>query len=205
MDIQNFKNMVAREDRTGLLKLLKNVRKKNAPEFEDIVLERLDTEFPGWGVEPKGGLGGRKYNRAVIGNKTKEFQSAKEGFIWLAEEISHLIPHVFQRVDNHIMRFARGTQRNYFAPNPELLFPNSPHLHESQANYGKLSNGWYINTNLSNEAKFKVLLLLSVPAQLTYGKDWEWLVFRATKELSEEQNNYKFATEALANLFEELK
>jgi hypothetical protein len=204
VDVQKFKAMIEREGKQGLLNVLANVRAKKHAEYEDLVLAQLDSRFPGWSNAKKGRSGGRTYNRATFLGEAREFQTAKEGYLWLAENFISKVPDVFANPDGRTARIAIGHGRNYFARSPEKLFGKSPHLADNSANYSKLSNGWFANVNLSNANKFEVLVRLSYAANMAYGEAWEWVVPDSTDPLAKGQKAHKLAIDILKALDMEL-
>lgn len=204
MDLTKFEAILARLDKDALLVVLKNVRAKGSVEHEDLVLAQLDSRFPSWNISPKTRSGGRTYNRAVFDGNAREFETAKEGYLWLVEKFISRIPKIFENPDQRTARIAIGHGRNYFARSPEKLFRKSPHLRENAVNYHRLSNGWYANTNLDNARKFEVLVRLAFAAGLEYEKIWVWVVLESTDQLAASQERHRSVLELWRSLELEL-
>lgn len=183
MEIGKFKEKLSRYDKDDLIKVLLNVRVKRNVPYEDMVLAELDSRFPGWHIVKRGKSGGRTYNRATVFGETKEFETAKDGFVWLITKFVSKDPSIFDSPNSKLVRVAVGRGRNYFARSPEKLFPKSPHLAENSSSYEKLPNGWYANVNMSNAEKFRILSLLAWATKLEFEKDWNWEVIGSTKAL----------------------
>ena len=199
MDIETFKKTIKTKKKEDLLTILNNTRTSKRPdaaEYEDAVRHQLDQGYPGWAESKKPKQGGRTPNRATFKELSGTFETAKEGYVWLVERCIKEVPEIFSNIDSKTYRVAVGRGRNYFARSPEKLFKAWPHLAEVNSNFQRLANGWYANLNLDNDKKFDVLCRLSWLANLDFGKEWDWVVDRATDDLSSRQKRQIMAQEA---------
>lgn len=192
MEREKFKAMIVRASKDDLLVILRKVRDKPNADYEDLLLQELDSRYPGWSVSSRRRAGGRKFNRATFEGAVFEFETAKDGYLWLVERFISKIPQLFENPDKKTAQIAMGHGRNYFARSPEKLFKKSPHLRDNAANYHRLSNGWYANTNLDNARKFEVLARLAFSAGLEFEKKWDWVVMDRTDQLLAGQERHRF-------------
>lgn len=182
MDITKFAEMISGKPKDALLTILKNIRANDAPEHEDVVLQELDKRFPGWNTPKKPRVGGRTANRVIYKGTQRSFDTAKEGFSFLAAQMLNE-GHRSTTTPDERLKIASTERRNYIAHSPEELFPGSPHLAEDSNNYVKMPHGWYLNVNLSNKDKFEVLARLSWVVGLKHLKDWDWIVDANTEDV----------------------
>ncbi|NKC13185.1 MAG: hypothetical protein GKR94_13590 [Gammaproteobacteria bacterium] len=181
MDLTKFKAMISGADKDGLLRVLKNVRDKNAHEHEDLVLQELNARFPGWEVTRRAKSGGRTFNTAVWKGQEQSFATAKDGFTWLVERM--LREAALQGgVEDSRLKIASSSCCKYLARSPQELFSGSPHLAEDGNNFQKMPGGWYLNVNLSNEHKFGALARMSWVVRARYLADWDWKVDANTQD-----------------------
>ena len=199
MDIEKFKRMISSEPRDALLRILINVKKKKAAEHEDLVIQELDSRFPGWDRPKKRATRGRTYNRTTYKGKKKEFMTAKEGFVWLVEQMIYDGKQYFINMDKRLS-IAFSVRRKNLALSPKELFPNSPHLADDENNYAKLPYGWYLNVNLNNVSKFEVLAQLSWVLKIKFPNDWDWVVDGNTDEFNLRRSNQEEIQEFIQKL-----
>ena len=147
--------------RKELEQVLHNVLNLNERERAHEVRDVLDARFPGWEA-PTHRRGGATETIARFGNVERQFDSAKEAYLWMVERFSDANPELFSDVrwetTGYVavgkQRGVEGATRNYFARQPSKLFRKTARLAEDHNKYHKLSNGWYANMNLSNAEKF---------------------------------------------------
>jgi hypothetical protein len=128
----------------------------------------------------------------------QEFDTARDAYIWLVENIISAMPAAFSDPSSKALTIILGNSRKYFAHNLEALFRDSPYLMTEKSTHTLLTNGWVASVNLSNAQKFDILLRLAALARLLYPQDWEWTVPGATALLAD-----KKAASAKANSLRE--
>lgn len=205
MDIEKFSRMISSKSKDELQTILKNVRSKNAPEHEELVLKELDGRFLGWEKPKKMVAGGRTPNRAVYKGKEAAFDTAKAGFIWLVEQMVLDGKQHFIKQDERL-EIAASRKRKYLARSPKLLFSSSEHLAEDENNYAKLPYGWYLNVNLNNKLKFEVLARIAWVVNVKFPDDWDWAVEANTSDFGmrrSQQEELQKIHEFLQELLEE--
>lgn len=194
MEIEKFTRMISLKSKNELLTILNNVRSKNAHDHETLVLHELDNRFPGWDKTKTVKARGRTPNRAIFKGKEAAFDTAKEGFIWLVEQmVHHGKQHFIEQGEKLVIAASR--RRKYLARSPEELFHDSMHLVDDINNYAKLPYGWYLNVNLDNKSKFDVLARLSWVVNVRYPDDWDWLVEANTSDFEKRRSLQKIIEE----------
>jgi hypothetical protein len=152
-----------------------NAIARNEVDLAKIATDVLDERFPGWrdsGTKRSGATP----TAVKIHNTERKFSTAKEAFVWLMDNLVQLFPEPFEELDWRTEFLIKGTRRLYLAPDPRSLFFGSPHLADDHNNYQKLSNGWFLNVNLNNDEKFKVIARMAALAGLEFGADWSWTI-----------------------------
>jgi len=173
MDIEKFARMISSKPKDALLTILKNVRSKNAPDHELLVIQELDGKYPGWDSPKRITTSGRTHNRATYKGKERTFDTAKEGLIWLVEQMVRDGKHLVDTEKK--LEIAASQKRKYLARSPMELFSSSKHLADDANNFAKLPYGWFLNVNLSNKAKFEVLARLSWVVNIKFPEEWDWV------------------------------
>ena len=177
MNIAKFKTLVNDELKTkaSLMTMLKNAETKGNAEYIFVAREALNRRFPGWGRKPA--KSGRATPITVrLRDIEKRFPTAKEAYIWLVDRFSYYDPKLFDPIDWETIFVVKGRDRNYFGRTPQRMFHQSPHLADDRNNYHRLVNGWYVNLNLNNDEKLKILLKFAAVAKLQFDSDWSWKV-----------------------------
>lgn len=187
MEIDKFTRMISSKSQDELRTILRNVRSKHAHDHEKLVLQELDIRFPGWS---RNKTGGRTPNRAVFKGIEAKFDTGKEGFIWLVEQMVRFGKQHFTEHDKRL-EIAASKKRKYLAHTPIELFSGSPHLADDENNYAKLPYDWYLNVNLSNKLKFEVLARIAWVMNLKYPDDWDWSVEANTSDFGERRAQQK--------------
>lgn len=192
MDLEKFRAMINKPDRSkdDLLQILKNCL--NRPEFANEVREVLAQRFPQHKrISRARGSRGSPTQSSFKGQLC-QFDSAKEAYVWLVERMIAVRPEVFIEINSDTSYIALGAKklkvdkkrmRNYFARTPEKLFWHTPTLIDNTSNYGRLTNGWYANLNISHVQKFQILCRLSRVLNLSHGTDWDFEILDGTDRL----------------------
>ena len=158
IDADRFSKLLKNPARTqqDLETMRRNAIDKGNIDLAAIATDVLNDRFPGWD-RPGPKRGGAIPTRAGFRSVSRDFPSEKEAYCWLIEKFIAAHPSPFTKVNWELVFFAKGRQRNYFGRNLKKMFHASPHLAETSSNYQRLSNGWYINLNLSRNEKFEIL------------------------------------------------
>lgn len=188
MDLAAFTRLVSdpARSRDDIKAMLENARKKGALEHVAIAKAELDRRFPGWNVV-RSRRGGAKPAVARFHGRERQFPTSKDAYLWLIERLIETKPIVFDDPSKDTIYLALGKRRNYFGRDLRKMFHASPELADNPSNYGRLSNGWYANLNLSNAQKFDVLMRFAALAGLEYPTDWDWEVLDPTEALLDKQ------------------
>ena len=170
-------------NREQLETLKENALAKGNREFATIAAEVLLERFPTATKKS----GGATPTTAVCGEKTEDFPSGKEAYLWLIQRLRDHRPHLLESQDQWHMRAFEGVTRRYFATSPHQLFPKGSAQSAKANNFSLLPGGWYANVNLNHRQKFDILLRLAAICRLEYPNDWDFRVTGATVELAEKQ------------------
>jgi len=141
---------------------------------------------------------GKTPNTAKFRGMERQFATARDGYIWFVERFLSCSPGVYVDPYSESVKAAMGKFAKYFALDLETLFESSPSLITGQSTFARLSNGWFASVNLSNVQKFDILLHMAVMAQLSFPKDWDWVVQGATAPLVSKQTTAAGRTSARA-------
>ncbi|SFM54142.1 hypothetical protein [Nitrosomonas communis] len=162
-----------------LIHAYKNANNENDKDFADEIADILDERYPNWNVSCISKLSSMQNDQLTINvtfaDQSKSFPSAKQAYIWLVEKILNNKPD--KDIDDYVLNsmFIRGSHgARYLARNPAELFPRDPNRAKDSNCYHKLSNGWFLNTNLSNKQKRDKLLNLTAVYE-AYDSNWTWL------------------------------
>lgn len=190
--LETFRESIRSDSQSALVQRLVNCRAN--PKYSEharMVEQELNARYPGWD-KPRTRRGGKRATVAKFKERTAQFESARDAYIWLVERFADAVPSLFTdlRLET-IGYFAIGrrrtpeqrAQRNYFAKTARNLFRRSPSLADDSSNYRRLSNGWFANLNVNTRENFEILCRLSAVAKLTHGADWDWEVLDPTEEL----------------------
>lgn len=193
VSLDEFRNTVQRETQTLLVQRLTNCRANpKYAEHARIIEAVLNERYPGWD-RPRTRRGGKRPTLATFKDRTTEFESARDAYVWLVERFAEAAPTLFTDVRWETTGyFAVGrrrkpgdhAQRNYFARSPKALFRRTPSLADDSSHYRRLSNGWYVNLNLNTRENFEILCRLSAVARAAHGADWDWEVLDPSEELN---------------------
>jgi hypothetical protein len=209
MNIEQFRRMIQAPERTQqeLEQTLRNVVDRNDRDRAQEVKSVLDSRFAGWD-KPSARRGGATETIVRWGSTRKDFTTAKEAYLWLVERFSEANPQLFTDIrwgtTGYVAvgkrRGAAGVARNYFSRQPGNLFRAAAHLADDPNNFHRLSNGWYVNTNLSNAEKFEILCRFGGVSKLEYERDWEWEVLDPSDALVARKARVALAEEVFAEL-----
>lgn len=183
MEIDRYKQLVNDPRRTQeeLKTMLANALAKGEIDYAGIVEYRLDDVFPGWN-DVRTRKGGSTPTVAGFRGVDRHFDTAKEAYCWLIEKFIEAYPTLFESPNWETIFVAAGRQRNYFGRDLKKMFHGSPHLASDPNFYSKLPSGWYVNLNLSNREKLRILCNFAAVAQFKHNVDWRWEVEGAPKE-----------------------
>ena len=188
MNLDRFEQLVKnpRRTRVELEQLLRNAIEAGSVEYATLAKEVLDQKFPGR-QDVRSRRGGRKPTVARFLDKTREFGTSKEAYVWMVERFAAIRPDVFQEPSSDTLYLAFGKRRNYFAKSPTKLFEGTPELANDANHFARLTNGWFVNLNMSNAQKFDILSRLAAITRLSYLDKWDWEVLDPTDALIDKQ------------------
>lgn len=177
MNIEIFEQKARNTGRTQkeLLNLLHNAHEKNKPDYAVVVEDVLNERYPDWESDCQK-KGGARPTVVRFKSEEKAFPSGKTAYFWMIENFINNYPSIFNEINWETIFVAKGTKRLYFGRSLKKVFFGSPHLAEDSNNYSKLTNGWYVNLNLSNDQKLDILFKVAAVAKLDFEKDWSWQV-----------------------------
>ena len=133
--------------------------------------------------------GGKTPTTATFRQREQHFESGKEAYLWLAEQIYRFHAHVFEEYAKLHTRAGAISRGRRFARNPKDLFPADSSRQSNPSFYSSVGAGWYADVNLSHDEKFATLVQLSHLAGLKYEIDWDFKVLGATQELIKHQRS----------------
>ncbi len=202
VSLEQFCARLAAYSRAELEQLLRNCLQQGKTDYAREVKDSLDARFPAWD-KPRTRRGGSRATIARFRDKEQEFDSARGAYIWLVERFAEVNPEIFTDVRWETTGYVGvgkrrgpdGAARNYFARTPAKLFRKSPALADTQSNYHRLSNGWYVNLNLNTRENFEILCRFSAVSGLVHDIDWDWEVFDPTEQLHESRRRVQLAAE----------
>jgi hypothetical protein len=198
--IEQFRFRLATYSQLDLEQTLLNCQQEGKPDYALEVKANLDSRFPGWD-RPRTRRGGSRATIARFRGKEPEFESARAAYIWLVERFAETNPTLFSDVRWETTGYVavgrrrglEGAARNYFAKSPAKLFRKTPALADSQSNYHRLSNGWYVNLNLNTRENFEILCRFSAISGLSHNTDWDWEVLDPTEQLRDSKRRMEMA------------
>ncbi|MFN4244027.1 MAG: type I restriction enzyme HsdR N-terminal domain-containing protein [Tepidisphaerales bacterium] len=106
--------------------------------------------------------------RLRIKDEVFEYRTAIEGLKLFLQKMAARDPTFLERCAAHPDN--SGHRRRYIARSPEQLFPNRPDLRD---NSDRIAEGWYLNTNMNNVSKRRVLRFAGEVAGLKLGIDFD--------------------------------
>jgi len=198
MDIQEFERRARdpRRTRAELENMRANAAAKGAVEYAHIADEVLRERFP---IKAKSG-GGPTPTTATFQGRGEHFDSGKEAYLWLVEQLCHYKPDALEAYVALNRRGRAHVKGVRFSREADELFPRGSSRRGNPAYYAKLSNGWYADTNPSHKDKFAALMQLSHVCGLEYERAWDFRVSGATAELLEHQGAVIHARKLLDEL-----
>ncbi|HEY4697481.1 MAG TPA: hypothetical protein VIH29_05675 [Gallionella sp.] len=202
VSLEQFCARLATYSRAELEQLLRNCLQQGKTDYAREVKDSLDARFPAWD-KPRTRRGCSRTTIARFRGKAQEFDSARGAYIWLVERFAEVNPEIFTDVRWETTGYVGvgkrrgpdGAARNYFARTPAKLFRKSPALADTQSNYHRLSNGWYVNLNLNTRENFEILCRFSAVSGLAHDIDWDWEVFDPTEQLHVSRRRVQLAAE----------
>ncbi|HNA04393.1 MAG TPA: hypothetical protein PLV48_10965 [Rhodocyclaceae bacterium] len=177
MDLSRFIQLVndPRRTKDELRNMLNNAVQNSKPDYARAAKDALDGRFPGWN-DVRAKRVGATPTRVVFRGVERRYETAKDAYTWLIERFIEAHPEPFINLDWEIAFVAKGRQRNYFGRTLKRMFHGSPHLADDANNFARLTNGWYVNLNLSNDKKFAILCNFAAVGKFKYGEEWTWSV-----------------------------
>jgi hypothetical protein len=103
---------------------------------------------------------------------SRYFDSQKEAYEWLIDKFLIAAPGILEN-EEHRHFICDGPGRRYLADRPQDLWLKSTHLVDEKL-YKKMSNGWYLNTNLDEKTKLGVLRRFAKISGFQEDADWSW-------------------------------
>lgn len=168
--LQRLKN-----DRQGLLNLLKKAKQDQAWDRADSIEKILDDHHRDWD----------KDNQMVVERDTNKepievtfrgavevFAHANQAYISIMEKFVAL-KEIDLDSTLHNGSINPGHARKNIARSLDELFIKSPHLRDKGTNWHQLRNGWYLNLNLTNDDKHTALVRYAVAIGLPLS-EWDW-------------------------------
>lgn len=195
---------IARNPKTSkedLKRMRQNALQKGQREFAAVAEEILSERFPDWQRTRQSS--GRTPTTAYLRGEARHFDTGKDAYIWLVQQFQALSPGLLE--ENQKLQLAfKNIPGRHFARHPGHLFKN-PEAAFSSGSVEKVSEGWYANTVLNHESKFRILLGLSALCDLDYPGDWDFRVTGGTSSLAERQRTAEEVERLLKDLFGEQK
>ena len=103
----------------------------------------------------------------TIRGEQHQYATAKEALVIVLRELSRTDPTFLSRCFDHPS--FQGRKRHYVARSLEDLYPGRPTLQEKC--HERLSDGWFVGTNLNNGKKMVIIRGATEVAGLTFGRD----------------------------------
>lgn len=207
MDVERTRRLLVNpaSTRAELEQLLKEALAANERELAFDIRDVIDERFPSAPVSGRDATP----TTATFRSTKKQFPTAKEAYVWLADRFAGVRPDVFTdmrwettgyiAIGRHRTEEGRPI-RNYFARSPKQLFSNSPWLATNESNYARLQNDWYANVNLNNGEKFDILCRFGWVVGLKCGQDWDWEVSDPSEGLEDRKERISLAEKLFAEL-----
>ncbi len=102
----------------------------------------------------------------IFRGNSRQCRNAKEVMVEVLRMFANADPSFAKRCANDPENLGRS--RTYISNDPNELYPNAPHLAE---NHERFHPDWVVATNLSNDAKVKVLKMACRVAGASWGSD----------------------------------
>lgn len=171
--------------RSELMERWKDAKSQKDLETQRRCEEALNRGCPGWNVPDRQKHAGSRRTGAVFKDKSRDFEYAKDAYIWLVGQFARTDPGIFSDQDHRLLSFApgKGGECNYFARSTRVLFKRASHLAEDPTKFYRLSNGWYVNLVLNNDQKFTILTRFGGAIGVSFKKDWDFIPDDPTAKL----------------------
>lgn len=116
----------------------------------------------------------RREKAVIVGYSRLEriFSKSKDGYVWMVEKFCAHHPEIFNGWKRDFV--CDSLKIKFISDKVSELFPDSPALMNSKANYARLSNGLYLRMHLGNKQKLWVLCKLSAACNMDIWADWSW-------------------------------
>jgi hypothetical protein len=170
MDIDTFRQRVLQWTTEQLEQVLENAREKGLTDYAAVVSEELARRHPlrrpkdsrPAGASRRPRAQGSRLTKARIGKESRTFDTANEAFAWLFERMLERSQRPVEELisPKHGLHFG-GVRRTWIARTPEALYHSAIHISRDPNMYVRLSNGWYLDLNSSNEQKRNILFALA--------------------------------------------
>lgn len=169
MNYGTFLKLIQDPKRTeaDLWGILKNCSEKNKIAEAKAVALEIETRFPD-------SCRDRREKPVIVcySGLVKIFSSSKEGYAWMVEKFCTHHPEIFTSWKRDLV--CDSLKIKFISADVRELFPDSPELMKSKANYIRLSNGLFLRTHLDNKQKLEVLCRLSAACNMEIWVDWSW-------------------------------
>lgn len=119
--------------------------------------------FPGASASPGSPRARGIWTVEICGNRDAA-SNLKDAYRVLLETLAARFPDFIDKFSQE-----RARSRRFVARDPALLYLSAPHLAEKHA--GRLSNGWFFDTNLSTAQVSKRVRIAARTCGLLYGRD----------------------------------
>jgi hypothetical protein len=157
-----------------LIEAYRTAKRENNQDLADGLAEILDEKHPGWDVTSV--QKGQGTTHVTYGNRSKSFPTREQAYIWLVETMLSSKPKT--DIDDYVLNemFIKGNHgARHLALSPVELFLSKDGRAPDPNSYHKLSNGWFLNTKLTNKQKREKLFSLAAVCELSCD-DWSWEV-----------------------------
>jgi hypothetical protein len=158
MDLERFKAVASDPKRTlaELAQMKVNALAKNNWEAVEI----LDQVMAGRPSVKATGKVGRTPTQASFKGEKRDFDSAKEAYLWLVERFRGTSAGLLERYVDDYSRVNRSRGLRFATASEKLFPPGSSRVGNPQFvhNFG---DGWFADVNISNDDKYAALLMLS--------------------------------------------
>jgi hypothetical protein len=184
IDIATFRKRAENPalDKSQLQALRENAARSGGEEYASIVDEVLARRFPPTRVTAGSGTP----TTVTFLSAVNHFDTGKEAYLWLIEQLRRARPDLLENYETSKSRKENAGSR--FSTRKSAILPkDSKRLAKLDDYATPISDGWYADVNLDHDQKFSILVRLAGLCGLQFGKDWDFAVTGATRDLAEHQ------------------
>ena len=184
IDIATFRKRAENPalDKSQLQALRENAVRSGGEEHINIVDEVLARRFP----PTRGTTGSGTPTTVTFLSAVSHFDTGKDAYLWFIEQLRCAKLDLLESYEASKNR--KETAGSRFSPRKSAILPkDSKRLKKLDEYAAPISGGWYADVNLDHDQKFSILVRLAGLCGFQFGRDWDFAVSGATRDLTEHQ------------------